>query len=81
MEKYMIRMNNAAIRWDNATPIGNGRMGAMIYGGVREERISLNEDSIWAGDKVDTSAPALRDVIDKVRTMFLENKPYEASEL
>ena len=81
MNKYVLRMNNAALRWDNATPIGNGRMGAMIYGGVREERISLNEDSIWGGDKVDTSAPALRDVIDRVRTMFLENKPYEASEL
>ncbi|MBR4940605.1 MAG: glycoside hydrolase family 95 protein, partial [Clostridia bacterium] len=81
MEKYVIRMNNSAIRWDNASPIGNGRMGAMIYGGVQEERISFNEDSIWAGDVVDTSAPALRDVIDRVRSMFLENKPYEASEL
>jgi len=81
VEKYILRMDNAALRWDNATPIGNGRMGAMIYGGVCQERISLNEDSIWAGGEVDTAAPALRDVIDRVRTMFLENKPYEASEL
>lgn len=81
MEKYILRMSNAADRWDNASPVGNGRLGAMIYGGVPEERISFNEDTIWAGGEVDAAAPGLRDVIDRVRSMFLENKPYEASEL
>ncbi len=81
MKNYILKMDNAAIRWDNATPVGNGRMGAMIYGGVREELVSFNEDTIWAGGEQDTSAPGLRDVVDKVRPLFLDNKPYEASEL
>ncbi len=81
MKRYVLRMDNAAGRWDNATPVGNGRLGAMIYGGVPEERISFNEDTIWSGEKLDTDAPGLRDVVDRVRAKFLENKPLEASDL
>lgn len=35
--------------WNEALPIGNGRLGAMIFGGVAEERLKLNEDSMWYG--------------------------------
>ena len=35
-----------------ALPIGNGRMGAMIFGGVGHERIALNEDTVWSGSRV-----------------------------
>lgn len=35
--------------WDEALPVGNGRLGAMIFGGVKQERLQLNEDSMWAG--------------------------------
>ena len=38
-----------AARWNEALPIGNGRLGAMVFGGVREERLQLNEDTVWAG--------------------------------
>src|SRR5687768_3078473 len=38
-----------AATWNEALPIGNGRLGAMIFGGVESERIQLNEDTIWAG--------------------------------
>lgn len=74
-------MKNEAKSWDNASPIGNGRMGAMIYGGVSEERIALNEETIWAGGEKDTAAPKFREVINKVREKFLANEPYEASQL
>jgi len=46
-----------AERWEQeALPIGNGRLGAMIFGGVGHERIQFNEDSLWIGDETDTGA-------------------------
>ena len=40
--------------WEDALPVGNGRLGAMVYGGVEEERIQLNEDSYWSGGPYST---------------------------
>ncbi len=46
-----------AVSWENeALPIGNGRLGAMIFGGVERERIQFNEDTLWIGDESDTGA-------------------------
>jgi len=46
-----------ATRWEQeALPIGNGRLGAMVFGGVERERIQFNEDSLWIGDETDTGA-------------------------
>src|SRR6185312_3507481 len=39
-----------ASKWLDALPIGNGRLGAMIYGGVSNEHIQINEQSLWSGD-------------------------------
>ncbi len=38
-----------AARWEEALPTGNGRMGAMIFGGIAKERLQMNENTIWAG--------------------------------
>ena len=46
-----------ATRWEQeALPIGNGRLGAMVFGGMQRERIQFNEDSLWIGDESDTGA-------------------------
>ena len=46
-----------AANWEQqALPIGNGRLGAMIFGGVPEEHIQFNEESLWIGDEQDTGA-------------------------
>ncbi len=46
-----------ATLWEQeALPIGNGRLGAMIFGGVERKRIQFNEDSLWIGDETDTGA-------------------------
>ena len=46
-----------ATRWEQeALPIGNGRLGAMVFGGVERERIQFNEDSLWIGDETDTGS-------------------------
>ena len=46
-----------AVKWEEALPIGNGRLGAMVFGGVQEERLQINEDTIWAGEKRDRNNP------------------------
>ena len=43
-----------AVEWENAFPVGNGRLGAMIYGGIKEEKIQLNEDTYWSGGPYST---------------------------
>ncbi|MCP5112820.1 MAG: hypothetical protein GY953_18490, partial [bacterium] len=40
--------NQAASQWVEALPVGNGRLGAMVFGRVEKERIQLNEESVWA---------------------------------
>src|SRR6267142_6792054 len=46
-----------AANWNEALPIGNGRLAAMVFGGPQWERIQLNEDTIWAGEKRDRNNP------------------------
>jgi alpha-L-fucosidase 2 len=46
-----------ASRWGDALPIGNGRLGGMVFGGITKERIALNEDTIWNGKKRDRVNP------------------------
>ena len=38
-----------AEQWTDALPVGNGRLGAMVFGGVESERLQLNEDTLWSG--------------------------------
>ena len=45
-----------AMKWTEALPVGNGRLGAMIFGSVPEEHIQFNEESLWIGDEQDTGA-------------------------
>lgn len=49
----IIKFDNPAKDWEHATPIGNGKLGAMVFGNIRTERIQLNEDSLWSGGKLD----------------------------
>ena len=45
---------NPAKEWEEALPVGNGRLGAMVFGGVQEERIQLNEETYWSGGPYST---------------------------
>ena len=44
-----IWLRQMARHWEEALPLGNGRLGAMLFGGGREERIALNEETFWSG--------------------------------
>src|SRR5262245_28498476 len=67
-----------AENWNEALPIGNGRLGGMVFGGVQNERIQLNEDTIWAGEKRDRNNPAGARSIPEVRRLLFEGKVKEA---
>ena len=70
-----------ATHWEEAMPIGNGRLGAMVYGGVGKAIIQLNEESIWAGPPVPEVSANIGKTIDKVRSLLFEGKYLEAQEL
>ena len=70
-----------AARWNEALPIGNGRLGAMVFGGVREERLQLNEDSVWAGQRMNRVNPAAAAAVPEVRRLLQAGKVAEAEAL
>lgn len=78
MKEYILHMNNQATDWENTSPVGCGYAGATIYGYVGEEKICLNEESIWAGAKTDTRVSGFDEKIKHLRKMFLDGKDYEA---
>ncbi|MCC6797455.1 MAG: glycoside hydrolase family 95 protein [Candidatus Hydrogenedentes bacterium] len=67
--------------WSSALPIGNGRLGGMIFGGVERERIQLNEDSLWAGRPQDADNPEAREHLDEIRALLFAGNYKEAEEL
>ncbi|MBH1939563.1 glycoside hydrolase family 95 protein [Mobilitalea sibirica] len=67
--------------WEEALPIGNGSLGAMIFGGVKEEVLQLNEDSIWYGPPIDRNNPDALKHLNKVRKLILEGNIPEAENL
>lgn len=70
-----------APQWDHATPIGNGRLGAMIFGNTGRERIQLNEETLWSGGPRDTVNVEAMSEIGNVRRLLFAGKPREAIEL
>lgn len=70
-----------ATTWMEALPIGNGRLGAMVFGGTADERIQFNEDTLWAGGPRDYSHPGAADVLPEIRRLLLEGKQKEAEKL
>src|SRR5215471_13397359 len=59
-----------AARWEQALPIGNGRLGAMVFGGAGEERLQLNENSIWAGTRLPVPVAKGPEIISRARQLF-----------
>ncbi len=53
--------------WEEALPLGNGRLGAMVFGGVADERLQVNEDSLWDGYPLDASNPQALPALPEVR--------------
>ena len=71
----------AAAEWVRALPVGNGRLGAMVFGGIVHERLQLNEDTLWAGRPYDPVNPDAKDALPEVRRLLVERKYREAARL
>ncbi|CAM3717499.1 glycosyl hydrolase family 95 catalytic domain-containing protein [Marinicrinis lubricantis] len=70
-----------AYAWTEALPIGNGRLGAMVFGGIETEHLQLNEDSLWSGFPQATNVPRAKEVLPEVRRLLMEGKYEEADQL
>jgi len=81
IREYKLWYQQESKTWDDALPVGNGRLGAMVFGGVYKERIQLNEESLWAGKRFNTNNPKARSALPEIRKLIFEGKIKEASEL
>ena len=76
-----LQYDKPASVWTEGLPIGNGRLGGMIFGGVEQEKISLNEDTLWSGYPTDGNNPGAKEVLPKVRKLIQEKRYQEADTL
>ncbi|MCX6225651.1 MAG: glycoside hydrolase family 95 protein [Bacteroidia bacterium] len=67
--------------WDEALPVGNGRLGAMVFGNPVKERIQINEESIWAGCRVNNNNPGSLAHLPEVQKALFESRFKEAWQL
>ncbi|MEY7851030.1 glycoside hydrolase N-terminal domain-containing protein [Natrarchaeobius sp. A-rgal3] len=78
-EQDTLRYDEPATEWLEALPIGNGRLGAMVYGGLECERIQCNEETLWAGGHEDEVVPDASEHLEEIRRLCFEGE-YEAAE-
>lgn len=71
----------AGSTWENALPIGNGRMGAMVYGNVATEIVQLNEATLWSGGPNRNDNPLALESLTHIRTLIYAGKQKEAEQL
>jgi len=78
--ELMLRADRPAVLWEEAYPIGNGRLGAVIYGGIEEERLLLNEDTLTAGEPLPLGVPDVRPGFDRVMEHIRRGEYVEADD-
>ncbi|MEZ4730061.1 MAG: glycoside hydrolase N-terminal domain-containing protein [Caldilineaceae bacterium] len=67
-----------ATQWVEALPLGNGRLGAMVFGGVTDERLQLNEDTLWSGPTAEWNTPGAQAALPGVREAIMAGDYVEA---
>jgi alpha-L-fucosidase 2 len=77
-QNLKLTYNKSAENWNEALPIGNGKLGAMIFGGASQEHLQLNEETIWAGEPGNNVPKNTFDSIQKIRKLLNESKFQEA---
>jgi alpha-L-fucosidase 2 len=80
-DDFQIWFTRPAAEWNEALPVGNGRLGAMVFGGIDSVRFQLNEETVWAGASEDCHNPEAREALPKVRQLLFEGKYIEAQDL
>ena len=80
-DSFVLRYGRPAEQWVEALPIGNGRLGAMVFGGTADERIQFNDDTLWAGKPRDYVHEGAADYLPVLRKLLAEGKQSEAEQL
>ena len=80
-EPLSLWYRHPANQWVEALPLGNGRLGAMVFGGVNREILQLNEDTLWAGGPYDNSNPGALEALPEARRLVFAGKYKEAEDL
>ncbi|QGH32939.1 glycoside hydrolase family 95 protein [Gracilibacillus salitolerans] len=70
-----------AKEWNEALPVGNGRLGGMIFGGIHQERVQLNEDSVWYGGPRDRNNPDALEHLPQIRKLLADGRLKKAENL
>jgi alpha-L-fucosidase 2 len=73
--------NKPAVKWTDALPIGNGRLGAMIFGGVNADHLQFNEETLWSGKPRNYNRTGAASVLPEIRKLLFEGKQKEAEAL
>ena len=79
--KNVLWYKKPAVEWEEALPLGNGHIGAMVFGGINEERIALNDDTLWSGYPKKKTNPDAKEYLPKVQQLILEGRIEEAEEM
>ena len=77
----IIRFDAPAELFTDSIPLGNGRLGAMVFGGVTDEHIILNESGMWSGSPQDSDRPVAANALPEIRRLLLAGKNAEAEKL
>ncbi len=64
-----------------ALPVGNGRLGALVFGGITHDKLVLNEQSLWSGSPQDADRHDAHEALEELRYLLLAGKPVEAQAL
>lgn len=79
--RNLLWYSHPAEKWENALPVGNGRLGAMVFGRVDEETIQLNEDTYWSGGPYSTTVPGGYQALPEIRKLLFDNELVKAHKL
>jgi len=81
VEPLSLWYRQPAKQWVEALALGNGRLGAMVFGGIGQERIQLNEDTLWAGGPYDPNNPEALAALPEARRLIFDGKYKEADRI
>src|SRR5208283_1501668 len=78
---FKLAFDKPAAQWTEAVPIGNGRIGAMVFGGVEDDRLQINEGTLWGGNPHDYANPDGFAQLDQIRQLIFAGKVSDAEQL
>ena len=80
-QDFSLTYDKPAEKWTEALPIGNGRIGAMVFGGTEDERLQINESTLWGGGPHDYANPDAYAHLEEIRRLIFAGKVDEAEKL